>query len=311
MDKQFFTIVALSLISGISLRRKFPGEVAPKIVNRMGWLFLAVLAAETFAARHPTFIYFLFGLLLLLFVAGIAFLIRGFKSTDSSDYLAIASTTFGGGNRGFALITVISAWPIFSIDQRNSIIEAFFQMDVMVLAWLMFAVPTFLYYKHKNTKVDFLDSIKSVAKEIGAPPLVVMVIVICSWLFPAGLKSNVAEFLKPSHDARSALLLYLSLTYVFTKTTLATTTFGQVFSSLCKFYIPRWVAAGAVILILIVITVRPELDVALIPPILVFAVCPPSNGVNNFLESFNVPKDQVSDIANINVDSTLVFVILL
>lgn len=311
MDKQFFTIVALALISGLSLRRKFPGDVAPKAVNRMAWLFLAVLAAETFSARHPTAIYFLSGLLLLLFVAGIAFLIRGFKNSDSSDYLAIASTTFGGGNRGFALITVISAWPIFSNDQRKHIIEAFIQMDVMVLAWLMFAVPTFLWYKHKNTSVDFFDSIKAVAKDIGAPPLVVMAIVFLSWSFPADVKAHLAQFLEPSHAARSAVLLYLSLTYVFMMTTVTTTRFWEVVVSAFAFYIPRWIAAGTVVLILLLASVRSELAFALIPPILVFAVCPPSNGVNNFLESFAVPKERIAEVANINLVTTMAFVAIL
>lgn len=311
MDKQFFTIVALAFVSGISLRRKFPGDVAPKTVNRMAWLFLAVLAAETFSARHPTAIYFLSGLLLLLFVAGIAFLIRGFKATDSSDYLAIASTTFGGGNRGFALITVVSTWPIFSDDQRKHIIEAFLQMDVMVLAWLMFAVPTFLWYKRKDARVEFFDSIKAVAENIGAPPLVVMAIVFLSWSFPADVKAYVAGFLEPSHAARSALLSYLSLTYVFMMTSLTAANLGQIFGSLAAFYIPRWVASGAVGLILIVASVRSELAVALIPPILVFAFCPPSNGVSNFFESFAVPEEKITEIANINIITTVLFFAIL
>jgi hypothetical protein len=311
MDKQFFTIVALALISGLSLRRKFSGDIAPKTVNRMAWLFLAVLAAETFSARAPTWTYFLSGLLLLLFVTGIAFLIRGFKNSDSSDYLAIASTTFGGGNRGFALITVVSAWPVFSEDQRKHIIEAFFQMDVMVLAWLMLAVPALLWHKHKNTSVDYVDSIKAVVKDIGAPPLVVMAIVFLSWAFPADVKASVAGFLEPSHAARSALLLYLSLTYVFMVTTLATTSFGQVVVSALVFYTPRWSAAGAAVLILTIATARPGLAAALIPPILVFAVCPPSNGVNSFLESFAVPRERIAEIANVNLLTTVLFVVIL
>lgn len=313
MDKQFITIVALAFISGLSLRRKFPGDIAPKTVNRMAWLFLAVLAAETFSAHTPTLLYFLSGLLFLLFVTAVAFSIKCIKNSESSDYLAIASTTFGAGNRGFALITVISTWPIFSEGQKKHILEAFLQMDVMIFAWLMFVIPTLLWYKDrdKNNQVDFVDSIQNVAKDFGAPPLVVMSIVFLSWAFPVAFKESITRFLEPSHAARSALLLYLSLTYVFMMTTLATARRGQVVVTSLVFYTPRWIAAGAVGLILTVASVKTELAAALIPPILVLAVCPPSNGMSNFLESFNAPQERISEIANLNLITTIAFVVIL
>ncbi|MCP4285903.1 MAG: hypothetical protein GY792_15845 [Gammaproteobacteria bacterium] len=120
-------------------------------------------------------------------MTGIAFIIRGFNNSESSAYLAIASSTFGGGNRGYALVTVICGWSIFS-DNKKDIISTYLQMDVMVLAWLMFAVPTLLYLKDKNSKVNFLDSIKAFIKEIGASPIFVMMVVLVSWSFPETLK---------------------------------------------------------------------------------------------------------------------------
>lgn len=308
MDKQFLAVFSLALASGVMLRRSFPGDLVPKAVNRMAWLFLIVLAAETFSRHTPNIVYFLVGMVLLLFVTGIAFMVRGFERSESSDFLTIASTTFGGGNRGFALISVISAWSIFSDDQRKRIIEAFIQMDVMILAWLMFAVPTLLWYRNKKNQADLVDSIKSVAKDIGAPPLAVMAIVILSWAVPANLKSQVATFLEPSHAGRSAVLMYLSLTYVFMITTIGSSSVGSILRSVIIFYAPRWISAITAIFIMSIFSVRDDLAAVLIPPIIVFAVCPPSSGINNFLESFGASEKCKAEIADLNLVTTLIFV---
>ncbi len=315
MDKQFLTIFALSIISGFILRRRFPVDVAPKVVNRMAWLFLVVLAAETFSVHAPAPFYLVSGMVFLLFVTGLAFLLRGFGGTDSADYLAIASTTFGGGNRGYALVTTISTWPLFSLQQRNDIVAAFLQLDVMVLAWLMLVVPTLLWHKNKDAKVDFVDSIKSVAKDLGAAPIVVMGIILLSWAFPSDLKAAFAAFLQPSHSVRSALLLYLSLTYIFMMTTLATSRLGEVIKGLVIFYLPRWAAAILLIVVAMQFTGRTfaamVLELPFVLPMIVFAFCPPSNGFNNFLESFKAPRERISEISNLNIITTLLFVLIL
>jgi hypothetical protein len=319
MDTQFLTIFGLSFITGVVLKRKFPThiDIVPKIVNQMAWLFLAVLAAETFSTHKPSPEYFASGVIFLLFVTGIAFLFRGFQYSDSSDYLAIASGTFGGGNRGYALITIISTWQIFSKPQRDDIIAAFLQIDVMVLAWLMFAVPTLLWYKDKNSQVNFVDSIKNFAKDVGATPLVVMGIILLSWVFPDIVKSNIAKILGPSHPARSALLLYLSLNYVFVVTTLSDSScsFATVVKAVFLFYLPRWIAAATILFIVVVGFGKSVWDAIfyypVVLPVLVFAVCPPSNGLNNFMESFRAPMDRIAEISNLNIITTMVFAAIL
>ena len=109
----------------------------------------------------------------------------------------------------------------------------------MVLAWLMFVVPTLLWYKNKDSTADLLDSVKSFTKEIGAAPIVVMAVVLVSWAFPVSLKEFITNILEPSHSARSALLLYLSLTYVFLMTNLSSSRVGKIAKSVIFFYFPR------------------------------------------------------------------------
>jgi hypothetical protein len=315
MDEPFLSAFVLSLIAAFALKRTFPGETAPAVINYLAWIFLAILAIETFSKNVPNLRYLGFGALFLVVVSSIAFMLRGFKKTESSDYLAIASGTFGGGNRGFALISVICALPIFSTQQRGDIVTAYLQVDVTVLAWLMFVVP-FLFWLRKITgTLSYIDSAKSVATDVGAPPLIVMAIVLTSGLFSEQTKAFINAALEPTHTARSMLLLFLSLTYVFMKTSLGKRTIGSVAKTASLFYLPRVVTGVATLLGAMTIFDKSALGVILeyplVLPVLVFAFCPPSNGMHNFMERFHAPKKRVSEIADLNIVTTIVFLLIL
>jgi len=316
MDNQFISIFCLSMFSGLILRKSYDGDMPAKTVNKMAWTLLLILVVETFSAKPPNLLYLLVGLFFLLFVTALSNFFNLFVRGDSdSSYIAIASSTFGGGNRGYALIAVIGSWDIFSKDQSESMVSSFLQIDAMVLMWLMTVVPILISRKVGSDSVSFVDSIKSSLSSLGFSPLIVVFFVMMSWAIPDTLMDSISYLLTPSHSARSFLLLYLSLTYVFLMTNLTNMNIGVLSKYLFLFYVPRCVVAALSILLLYILTksgVGPSFEqYSLIIPLGVLALCPPSSGLNNFMEQFNVPENSIATISSLNIVTTLIFAVAL
>ena len=318
MNTYLLTMLLLALMSGIVLRRlrsrtgeKLDGDVQ-RVIARLSWILLAVFSVDAVSKSATNFWYVLGMLLYILMVYLLARAIdRRPQSTVS--VIPIASTTFGGGNRGVAMVMALSALPIL-LNQREDLLAVFVQLDAAVIVWLVVITP-YLLAISTGEKPSVIDSYKSLVSEAGFAPVVMVLVVLFGWAAPDGLKSWLRDTLAHSRAERAAVLMYLSFTLMFTNASLADRSLGSLLNDLLRFYLPRILPVMAIALFVYLInqgdgTVLTASSSSLFIALCVLALSPPSSLFAVLLERELIPSQEVRRLADLSLVTTALFLAL-
>ena len=319
MNTYLVTMLALSLLSGIVLRKlrsragaELEGEVQ-RVIARLSWILLAVFSVDA-VSRSATNVSHVLGMFAYILVVYLLARALDREPRTTVAVLPVATTTFGGGNRGVAMILALSALPILA-DRREDLLTVFVQLDSAVIVWLVVITP-YLLAKSTGEKLSLIDSYKSLVSEAGFAPVVMVLVVLFGSFAPDELKGWLRGRLDYSRTERAAILMYLSFTLMFTNANLLKRTLGSVLDDLLRFYVPRLLPVllvGSWLLYLRsdgTATPLATLGSSLFIALCVLALSPPSSLFALLLERESIPSQEARRLADLNVVTTTLFLLL-
>lgn len=313
------TELLLSAVCAFALRqlRDSSGQslaaVAQKVVAKMAWVLLAVFSIEAMSKGRFNIIYILIMLTYILVVLGLAMLFTRNRH-PGFQLIPVAATTFGGGNRGVALISAITTLPTL-LPYQNEIMAAFIQLDSAVILWLIAVVPYLLAKSHKD-KPKITDSLKTFVSEAGYAPIVIVFVVIIGAIIPkAPIYIFIQDSLADSTKIRGAILTYLAFTLMFMSFRLTSRTIGEVLSALFEFYTPRLLVPLIGVFIAFQLHNQSALyleagTLAFGVALLVMALCPPSSLLSVMLATNGHNDKQTAELSDLNIVATFLFLIM-
>jgi hypothetical protein len=317
-----FTILALSGLSGWALKtlRTREGQsIAPeaqRVVARLSWVFLGIFSVEAMSKGGMDWKY---SLPMFVYILIVYVLARQLDKNKSGSFriIPVATTTFGGGNRGVAMISALTALPVLA-GQKETLLPVFIQMDAVVILWLICVVPYLISDNAKDSNnPKIVDSIKSFANEAGVGPIVMVAAVVLGPMLSKDVKAWLAATLLESSRERSAILMYLSFTLMFATTALLSRKVGDLFHDLWKFYVSRLTPVTLVFAFLLATTpseqssIKTILNYSFALALLVLALCPPSSLLPALLSNSKLTdsdqKDYMTQTADLNIVTTFLF----
>lgn len=316
MNTYLLTQLVLALLSGIvlrNLRSKSGASMnaeAQRVVARLAWVLLAVFSVEAMSRGSMNFLYAVF---MLFYIVIVYLLARSFatRTTETFQPIPVAATTFGGGNRGVAMISALSSLPLLA-PNREALLAIFVQLDAAVIIWLVAVVP-FLVRDTSTEKPQIIDSYKTFVSEAGYAPVIMVLVVLFGSLVPPSAKTSLQEFLAHSSRERAAVLTYLAFTLMFATTSLATRSIGDLLDDLWRFYVPRLLVPVLLVVLLyaghLPLATLGASAVSLAIALSVLALSPPSSLFPVLLATSSRQSHHAERLADLNVLTTLLFLL--
>ena len=317
MNAYLLTLLLLALLSAHAIRqlRTRAGEPlaaqAQRVIARLSWVMLAVFSLEAMSKGSMNIVFTLAMLGYIAIVYALAQLLSA-PSQDRFKVIPVAATTFGGGNRGVAMISALAALPVLT-PYKDELLAVFVQLDSAVIIWLVTVVP-FLMSRSSTHSPQIREAYQSFVSEAGYAPVFIIGVVLFGFMVPQSIKEWLYALLAQTSKERSAILSYLAFTLMFATTSLSARRMGELLNDLWRFYVPRLVIPAVLIGLLAAGFVGTKLlstsFIAFTVALSVLALCPPSSLFLALLVSHENLAKHNARLADLNVITTFLFLVL-
>ncbi len=234
--------------------------------------------------------------------------------------ISITTATFGGGNRGMALMLI--AISLLGL-QQDKYLSMFYAVDFGNFIFLIFFMRPYLRYKYNiETEDKSLVNQEGFLKKIGVPNLIIIIttvllyIPITKSLMLQYIVTPLLPILELSKDERSFLLLFIAFFLVFVKLDEKHEVGNLVTGLFTMLLIRGAVIVLACILFFIgdnspVFNFQTVIENPLLVSIIALCVCPPSSFIGSFFEEDIKDKNIITFVHKAHLMMLMVYIMII